>query len=140
MTGSVRSVCRMLAAFLFLTTCLVWSQSTSTGTVAGQVTDPSAAVVQGAEVKLTDAATGKSKIANTNDAGRYVFSNVPLGNYDITVSKAGFAQTKVAQQTVSVGSTTTVNVAMTLGAATETVTVEASGAQLQTTNATVGTT
>src|SRR5438270_6167301 len=126
----------MLAAFLFLTTCLVWSQSTATGTVAGQVTDPSSAVVQGAEVKLTDTATGKSQTTNTNETGRYIFSNVPLGTYNITVNKAGFAQTKVAQQSVSVGSTTTVNVAMTLGAATETVTVEASGAQLQTTNAT----
>ena len=142
MTGSIRKVCRATAAivFLFLTASLAWSQATSTGTVTGQVTDPSNAVVAGATVTLTDSTTGKSQTTTTNETGRYIFSNVALGTYDVTVAKEGFAQTKVAQQGVSVGATTTINVAMKLGAATETVTVEASGAQLQTTNATVGTT
>lgn len=141
MTGSIRKVCRATAAIVFfLTASLAWSQSTATGTVVGQVTDPSNAVVVGATVTLTDSTTGKSQTTTTNDAGRYIFSNVALGTYDVTIAKEGFAQTRVAQQSVDVGATTTINVAMKLGAATETVTVEATGAQLQTMNATVGTT
>ncbi len=142
MRVSVSSICRALVAafFLLCAAAVAWSQATNTGTVAGQVVDPSNAVVAGATVTLTDIATGKTHTATTNDAGRYIFVNVPIGTYDINVSKEGFSQAKVLQQSVDVGLTTTVNVGLKLGAATETVTVEATGAALQTMNATVGTT
>src|SRR5438105_13468809 len=75
-----------------------WGQAVASGTngsVVGQVTDKTNAVVPGATVTLTDLATHQSQVQRTNDSGRYTFSNVPPGTYDLTVNKAGFAQTKV---------------------------------------------
>jgi hypothetical protein len=116
------------------------AQSASTGIVAGQVTDPSDAAVVGATVTLTDKATSISRTATTNDSGRYVFVDVNPAVYTITVNKTGFRVTKVADQSVQVGLTATVNVKMELGSVAETVEVSASGADLQTLNATVGNT
>src|SRR6202050_1028521 len=118
----------------------VWGQSgVSTGTVVGQVLDASGATVAGATVTLTDKATGASRVSTTSDTGRYVFTEVPLGIYDITVSKEGFSQAKVADQQVQVGQSLTVNVSMKVGSASTTIEVTASaGAELQSMNATVG--
>ena len=115
-------------------------QSTSTGTVVGQVTDASDAPVAGATVSLVDHATGTTKTATTNEAGRYVFANVSPGVYDIRIEKTGFAVAKFTQQEVSLGRQLTVNAQLKVGALAETIVVEASGTTLQTLNATVGTT
>src|SRR5207248_10994275 len=118
-----------------------WAQTSTAGTVVGQVMDQSNAVVPAATVTLTDAATGNSRDTTTNDQGRYVFINVAPGNYAITVNKSGFSTARIAQQGVLVGQATTVNVQLQVGAATQTVEVQATGAtELQTLNATVGNT
>jgi Carboxypeptidase regulatory-like domain len=118
----------------------LYSQSASTGTVVGQVTDPSDAAVVGATVTLSDKATGISRTATTNDAGRYILQDVPPGVYTIAVSRTGFRVTKVAGQQVEVGVTATVNVKLELGSVAETIEVTATGVELQTLNATVGNT
>jgi hypothetical protein len=125
---------------LALTLTPTWGQSTSTGTVVGQVTDATGAVVVGATVSLIDRTTGATKSIKSNDVGRYIFVNVDPGTYDIVVENAGFSQTRFAQQEVSLGRQLTVNVALKVGSVTQEVRVEATGATLQTLNATVGTT
>jgi hypothetical protein len=111
----------------------------STGTVVGQVLDPSGASVAGATVTLTDKATGATRAGTTGETGRYVFTEVQLGDYDITVTKEGFSQAKVANQTVQVGESLTVNVSLKVGSASTTIEVTASaGAELQSMNATLG--
>src|SRR5437588_2310165 len=107
------------------------------GTVSGVVTDSTGAVVVGANVSLIDSKTHSARNTTTNGAGRYVFTNVDPGPYDFTFSQTGFAVTKV-RETVSVGMVTTVNVALKVGTTTQEVLVEARGAELQSTNATVG--
>ncbi len=131
-------ICAM--ALLGLNAMPAWGQAgVNTGTVVGQVLDPSGASVAGATVTLTDKATGASRSATTTDTGRYVFTEVPLGNYDITVSKDGFSQAKVANQEVQVGQSLTVNVSLKVGSASTTIEVTAAaGAELQSMNATVG--
>ncbi len=116
------------------------AQSTSTGTVSGQVVDPQNAAVPEAVVTLRDTATNAEQKTVTNEAGRYAFVNVPPGLYDILVSKAGFVQAKLTGEKVTVGLTLTVNVALQVGSMAETVVVTAAGADLQTSNASVGTT
>src|SRR5262249_16276022 len=119
----------------------VRAQSTSTGTVSGQVTDPQNAAVPDAVVTLLDIAKNTPLTTVTNEEGRYNFVNVPPGLYDISVSKTGFIRAKAPGQKVTVGLVLTVNISLQLGSVTETVVVTAaSGAELQTTNATVGTT
>jgi hypothetical protein len=53
-----------------------WAQSTSTGTVSGQVTDRQTAVIVGAEVVLRDTSTNTAQKTQTNEVGRYIFLNV----------------------------------------------------------------
>jgi Carboxypeptidase regulatory-like domain len=130
-----------LAASLIAVGAPAWSQSASSGAVSGQVTDQQNAAIPGAEVKLTDVSTNSALSTLTNDTGRYTFASVPPGTYDIAVSKTGFSTNKVSRQSVQVGLVLTINAKLEVGTTATTVEVVAvTGAELQTTNATVGTT
>lgn len=117
----------------------LYAQSTNTGTVAGIVTDPTGAVVNGATVTLTDNSTKNSRNTNTNETGRYIFVDVSPGGYELSVVKQGFSTVK-AQTTVKVGVATTANLSMQVGGSNVVVEVTAVGNELQTMNSTVGNT
>src|SRR5271168_153222 len=141
--GSMRSF--KLALVFVLVLCVggvlpVWSQSTSSGTVAGSVTDQSNAVVPSATVTLTDSSTNIARTTTTNKDGRYIFVDVTPGIYNIAVTKSGFATTKTEKQEVKVGESLTINLALQVGGANVVVEVSATGTELQTMNATVGNT
>src|SRR5436190_13894587 len=121
-----------------LTPSALFSQAASTGTVAGTVTDPSGAAVVGATVALLDPSTNDSRQTTTNESGRYIFANVPPGTYNLTMNKTGFRVAKFTGQVVNVGSAITLNSTMELGSVSQIVEVTATGAELQTLNATVG--
>ena len=118
----------------------LFAQTGGTGSVAGTVVDPSDAAVVDATVALSDTGTGAERTVATNEAGRYVFSSVPPGTYNVTINKAGFRVARLSKQVINVGVTLTLNVKMELGAVSQTVEVTASNTDLQTTNATVGNT
>ena len=133
---------------LFVTTMLQFygsfealAQSATSGTVEGAVTDQQGAKIAGASVKLINHATNTELTTKSNDAGRYLFVNVEPGNYDVTFTMSGFSVQKVARQDVLVGQVLTVNTALQVGQINSVVEVTSgSGAELQTVNATVGTT
>jgi len=129
-----------LFCLLALLPSALFSQSASTGQVVGAVSDPSGAAVAGALVTLTDLSTNAIRTAESNDTGRYILVDVPAGNYDVTINKAGFRVSKIQGQAVSVGTTLTINVTLEIGSVAETVEVTATNAELQTLNATVGNT
>ncbi|HTU32861.1 MAG TPA: carboxypeptidase-like regulatory domain-containing protein, partial [Candidatus Acidoferrum sp.] len=128
--------------FIFAACALpAWGQAVATGTVVGVVTDNSGAVVAGAIVTLIDSATGDTRSSTTNDAGHYIFPNVPPATYTIKFVKSGFSELNITEATVLVGTQLTENAQMKLGSVSTTVTVtETAGAELQTMNATVGNT
>ena len=139
----IRSV--KLALVLLLVVCVgsslpAWAQSTSTGTVAGSVTDPTGAVVAGATVTLTDIGTNTARTTTSNASGRYIYVDVNPGIYSIAVSKSGFATTKTENQEVKVGASLTLNLSLQVGGANVVVEVTTAGTELQTMNATVGNT
>jgi len=112
-----------------------------TGSVTGVVTDPQGGVVAGAEVTLTNLADNNSRTTTTNDSGRYHFASIGVGNYDLTVTKAGFKTHRATSQKISVGNQLTLDVQLEVGALTETVVVSSqAGNELQTANATIGNT
>src|SRR2546426_161303 len=112
-----------------------------TGSVTGVVTDPQGGTVAGADVTLTDVATKSSQTATTNESGRYHFASVKSGVYDIVISKSGFKTFKAAAQKVSIATQLTLDVALEVGALSETVVVTSqAGTELQTANATIGNT
>jgi len=118
-----------------------WSQATSTATVAGQITDEQNAAIAGAEVRMVDATIGATLTTVSNDQGRYVFVNVNPSTYTLTISKQGFTVYRVAAQKIDVGTSMTINAVLKVGSTATTVEVTAAaGADLQTTNASVGTT
>jgi len=100
------------------------------GQLTGQVTDSTGAVVSGVEVKLTNSATGEVRTTVTTPAGIYSYPSLPIvGSYTLEIAPQGFKSTKVQNVIVSVGTITTRDVKLEVGATTEQVTVEA-GAQL----------
>src|SRR5229473_1494325 len=128
-----------LCCLFALTPSALYSQTA--GTVVGLVIDSSGGAVAGATITLTDKATNTPRTATSNEAGRYVFANVSPGIYDLRVTMKGFRQSAVAGQEVVVGQTLTVNAKLELGAMAEIVEVKvAQGAELQTENATMGST
>src|SRR5260370_1298036 len=82
--------------FFLLTITLILSysafgQSLTAGTVSGTVTDPNNAVVPNATVTIENAVTGYKRSVNTGTDGAFRFDNVPLNNYQLSVSATGFA-------------------------------------------------
>jgi hypothetical protein len=95
-----------------------------TGSIQGQVKDPSGAVVSGATVTATSGQ--RAFTATTDDSGVYRFTNLPPTIYTITVSAAGFSNTNRENITVEIGRTLQVNFDLTASGARESVTVTAS--------------
>src|SRR5437762_1373226 len=140
MTKRVVLVVVALCCLFALAPSALYSQS-STGTVTGLISDASGGAVAGATITLTDKATSTPQTTTSNEAGRYIFTNVFPGAYDLKVSMKGFRQSALTGQKVVVGETLTVNVALEVGGMAETVEVKSVvGAELQTENATMGST
>ena len=96
------------------------------GELAGLVSDTTGAVVSGVSVKLSNTATGEVRTTVSTPAGIYNFSALPIvGTYTLEIASKGFKSTKVQNIIVSVGTITSRDVRLEVGAATEQVTVEA---------------
>ncbi|MGB8325378.1 MAG: carboxypeptidase-like regulatory domain-containing protein, partial [Candidatus Acidiferrum sp.] len=109
-------------------------QTTTTGQILGDVTDPSGGVIGGGKVTLTSD-TGTNRETTTSPTGRYVFALLPPGNYHVEVSASGFATAKVDEITVKITEATTVDVRLSLASQKqETITVQAEPPLLQTEN------
>ena len=115
-----------LLAFVLLALCAGAFAQGGAGELTGLVTDTTGAVVAGVEVKLTNSATGEVRTTMTTPAGIYGFPALPIvGAYTLEIAAKGFKSTKVQNVIVSVGTITSRDVKLEVGAATEQVTVEA---------------
>ena len=121
----------ILIVFSLLVTACMWAQ-TSRGTVAGTVTDPSGAVIRGAQISLKSLGTGIVRQATTNSEGAYRFDAVDPGAYEITANFQGFAAYKLANVDVPANKTTDADMAMKLASTSdEVINVEASAAGVE---------
>jgi len=101
-------------------------------TIVGTVTDPSGSVIANVKITATHMETSLTHTFTTNEAGQYVAVDLPVGHYNIKAEASGF---KVAEQkglVLQVGDRARVDFQMALGAASETVTVEANAVSVQT--------
>jgi hypothetical protein len=103
----------------------------SSGTIVGTIKDQTGALVPGATVTITNKDTGLARNAAANGEGLYSAPSLPVGQYDVKVEMTGF-RTEVGHATVSAGDTVTVDLALSLGNASEVVNVEAAAAQVNT--------
>jgi hypothetical protein len=108
------------------------------GQIAGTISDTSGAVVVGATVTSVNLHTGVRRSAVTGQNGTFVFTNMPVGYYDVTVEAESFRRFVTTNVKVDAATRTTVDASLELGAVTETVNVTASVAQLQQETAQVG--
>ena len=106
--------CWCLCAVLFFVSA-VYAQET-TGGLQGTVTDPSGAVVAHAQVVLTGTSLVGTRDVQTDGNGYYHFTNLPPGDYTLTVSAKGFKTLKRGSLTVEVGHLPTLDLKLDVGA------------------------
>jgi hypothetical protein len=131
-----RSAVASVAAFLCITGT-AFAQDPR-GAIRGRVTDSSSAFVPGATVSAVNAATGVGAFAQSNADGMYSVPFLPPGVYTIKAELSGFNTWSRAGVQVRVSETTELNIAMTVGAVTETVEVKAGTPLLDTASASLG--
>jgi len=107
------------------------------GSVAGTVKDQTGAVVPGATIVMTNPQTGQSRETLSDDTGKYQFLSVTEGTYDLSVKMTGFRNYLEKGVVVTINTSRTANITLQIGQVTDTVTVEASAAVLQTSKADV---
>src|SRR5215831_650755 len=116
------------------------SAQTITGSITGQVTDPSGALVSGAVVTAENVGTSVKTTATTNSAGLYTIRFLPIGSYTLTVDFKGFASAKIAPFPLEINQTAKIDVALKISS-TETVVVQGEAHPiLNTTDSTLGVT
>jgi len=126
-----------ICIFLSILPARAVAQTTiSTGGIVGTVADQSGAVVPSARVSIINEATRRQLELTTNSAGLYESGPLTPGEYTVRVGAPGFTTTEI-HLTVQVNNTSNGNVALSVGATTTTVEVQATGAQVNTEQATV---
>ncbi len=111
--------------FCFLLVCSPHLNAQQTlGGITGTVTDSSGAVITGATVTLVGDQTKLTRTLQTTDSGRYDFVNLPIGNYTLSVTQAGFQALNIPSIQVQANRTATVDATLKVGQVGETITVE----------------
>ena len=134
---SAASLCAaiaLLVVFMMTGVASLFGQTATTGDIAGVVTDPTAAVVTGVPITLKNVDTGSSTSTTTNAQGSYNFSLLQPGKYSVSANVAGF-QKILKTVTVTLGTSTTVNLQLSLGSQAESVEVSDEVAGVQTEDA-----
>jgi hypothetical protein len=94
------------------------------GGITGTVTDTSGAVVSGATVNLVGDQTKLSRMQTTSSSGSYIFVNLPIGDYTLSISQQGFQSQTIPALLVQANRALTVNAELKIGNVTESITVE----------------
>ncbi|MGB6946813.1 MAG: TonB-dependent receptor [Bryobacteraceae bacterium] len=132
---------RIFAAVLLgilLASAAVWAQAISSAQLKGTVQDPSGSAVAGAQVTVTQTDTGASRTVTTGTDGGYLFTELPIGPYQLQVSKEGFSKAVQSGIVLQVASNPTIDVTLKVGAVNEQVVVEAAATMVETQNTGVG--
>jgi len=119
---------------LLMTGAFALQAQTFRGGINGNISDPSGAMVPGAAVDAVNAATGVSWKTISSSGGEFVFQDLPLGGYVVTVEATGFKTEKVAGVPVSAGAIYTLPVKLSVTSMAQTIEVSASALALDTTS------
>ena len=130
----------VIVVYLFLVsfTAVLRAQSTH-ASLTGRITDPTKALVVDAKVAAVSAATNLRYETTSNVSGEYYLANLPPALYRIEVEKPGFKKLIKPDVFLHVQDALEINFEMTVGSASESITVEAGAPLLNTSDATVST-
>lgn len=117
---------------------LLYAQTGATGAISGTITDPTGAVIVGAQVKVVNVTTGDTRIVQSNGHGIYLAPLLQPGQYTVDVTKQGFKEVTSRDVQVTVAETIVLNVPLQTGMVTESVSVSTSGVQLETESSELG--
>jgi hypothetical protein len=95
--------CLILISCLFVSLA-IFGQTPDSSTLQGEVSDQSHAVVPGVEIKAVNMLTGAARSTQTNAAGKFTLSGLPIGTYIVTARKNGFAD--LSHELTLIGGTT----------------------------------
>jgi len=125
---------RIVAGIVFsLLASVVFAQSTFRGGMAGIITDPQGAAIPGAKIEATHVATGLVYKAVSSRAGDYSISDLPIGDYNVSVAFPGFETTRVQLVRISAGAIFSLPIKLAVAATTQLVEVNANSVSLDTT-------
>ena len=123
---------------ILVSSCQLGAQTT-TGQISGTVEDSSGAAIPGATVEVVSVDTHLSRSVQSGSHGEYLLLLLPVGNYQLTVTKPGFASLIANAIKLDVSQSITINPILKVGDQSVTVDVEAQSELLTTTNASLGT-
>jgi hypothetical protein len=115
------------------------AQTTAVSQVSGTVQDSSGAPIVGAAVRITQTGTGFSRAAITDETGAYKLLNLPIGPYELRVTKDSFEGYRQTGIVLEVNTNPEINVSLQVGASTQTVEVHANASMVETQSNAVGT-
>jgi hypothetical protein len=118
------------ALFLSLSFSAPAMSQTAGGAIQGFASDPSGAAITGAQVTLTEDATGVTRTVRTNAAGLYAVANLQPSTYSESITASGFSSEHAERLSLTVGANLTVNFVLKVGAANEQVEVRDTSAQI----------
>jgi len=127
------------ALLLWLAACATpaFAQAIHDGKLIGTVASGDGAVLPGATVEIASPSLMRARAATTSATGTYVFLNLPIGRYTVTVSLAGFKTAVRENIEVSADATVTLDFVLAVGAVSETVKVIAEGPIVDTQSSTI---
>ncbi len=134
MRTKVASVC---IGLLLAVPLAVFGQARDTAALSGTVSDGQGAVVPGAKVTVVNTDTAVSRTVTTGPNGSFVFSLMPVGVYDLSVEQTGFRKYQRVKIQLQANENIQADVKLDVGNVTETVTVDAQVAQVDTRSATL---
>ncbi len=114
------------------------AQTSSTGQLVGDISDPSGAAIPKAGVTIKETATGETRNVVTDHVGHYVVPLLPPGTYSVRASATGFASGMASNIIVPAATSTTVNLQLSVGTSEQTIQVESTAEMLQTENSALG--
>src|ERR1700730_12424280 len=120
----------VIRAALLLPAVFAFGQM-NTGEVAGSVQDPSGAVLPGASIVVAQAETGQRFTGVSNSAGEYLFAQLPVGVYSLTVAAQNFKQSVLQRLEIHAGDRLRHDFMLELGDAREILTIQADVGNVQ---------
>jgi hypothetical protein len=122
---------------LFCLLAIAGFSQTFRGGITGTISDPSGAAAGGTSVQAVNVATGLQRETVTSPAGEFVFQDLPLGEYDVSATHAGFDRLKVGKVQVAVGAVTTLRLTLKVASQSQTVEVAATAINIDTDTSTL---
>jgi hypothetical protein len=121
---TIWSFFRRASVLIFVTMAFALTAAAqNNATLQGTVTDPSGAAVPGANVTVTEQATGATRQTQTTNTGFYQVAQLPPGQYTVTIEKTGFQKSQTTNVTVLAEQFRGLDLVLQIGGSTQTVTV-----------------